>query len=139
MSGENKHAWRTILETLADELDDMSEREIREAFGANEDTDHLWAKDIVMSKLSDAHSVVDASRDALNKQRGGGTPLFGGIPRTVDGRRSLFDTLLAGRFGESDLLVAFRNGQRPSDKDIEGILEDLVELGILKGDDGSAG
>ncbi len=127
------------LEALTDASSEgileMSDKElvaVMKDAGLNPDDEENWVSELIATHVGDIREpVIDASRRALDsimkpaalKQK---------IPATPEERRSLFE-LLISRPGAlpNEMTLAFRDGDKPSDRDIIGLLEDLEELGLL--------
>ncbi|WP_457670740.1 hypothetical protein [Thiolapillus sp.] len=126
------------LETLIDDAVEsvmaMTEEELRQSFheaGTDLETEAAWVAELISSKVTvPKESLVELSRKALDE--GGASKFTFRLPDTVEERRALFDQLRA-RPGLLDpaLMMAFRDANDLSDQDIEGILENLGELGLL--------
>jgi hypothetical protein len=127
---------------LANVLDKLSERVM--SLADNELDEELKAsgkdpKQVVESMRSDISQLIAnnrkqrlrSARVALNNERSESRRSWT-IPADASSRRTLLDQLmLSGRQMPEPLTAAFRDRSSLSDRDIQGILEDLAELGYL--------
>ena len=132
--GDSTTRFEALVDAAADDIIEMSDRNLVSLMqGAELDPvkEASWVADIVSVHTScTSEPLINASKKALDlvsKQ-----PDKKRVPDTPQGRRSLFDRLFntPGALPEN-VTLAFREGSTPSDQDIQGILEDLYELGLL--------
>ncbi len=126
------------LETLIDDAVEsvmaMSEEELRQSFHEADtdlETEAAWVAELISSKVTvPKQSLVELSRKALDE--GGTSKIAFRLPDTVEERRAVFDRLrTCPGLLDPALMMAFRDADDLSDQDIEGILENLGELGLL--------
>lgn len=126
---------QALVDPVADAIIEMSPQEFltfQKSIGLNPDAEQKWVKDLIATVTGTSVSTpIEATQQALQGIRHKKTPPA--IPRSAKDRRSLLERLMRSDNGllPQELTLAFREGKNLSDNDIEGLLEDLADLGIL--------
>lgn len=124
-----------VLDKLSERVMSLADKDLDEELKASGKD----PKQVVESMRADISQLIAnnrkirlrSARVALNKERSEMRRTWT-IPAEASSRRTLLDRLiLSGRQMPEPLTAAFRDRNSLSDRDIQGILEDLGELGYL--------
>lgn len=125
----DQERWQALLDAVSDEITDMPNDMALRELAQDDDVEHV--KSVLEGLLGEAPMTpYEATKAALDEhQKTVTTPT---LPETPEGRRSLLADIMMGNHAWSDAAtLAFRDLSDPSqlsDDEVEGILEDLVEL-----------
>lgn len=128
-----------LLAAVGDDLLNLTGQDLyrlTSSLDLDSDNEAAWVSAAIASHVGEvAEPGIKAAQNALDRAEKSRKSQQA-IPSTPEARRRLFERLrqeLAGTH-EEGLTYAFRDEQELSDRDIEGILEDLESLGVLRND-----
>lgn len=135
-------AEENLDDFFVDQIMSMNDQELRASF---EDTEIDLKDEIAKFKqAADTASLpyrkerLKDSRTELERQinqSSSNSKVLSRLKETGSDIRMKLAQLVAGGQIPAEITMAFRDGEKITDEEVEGILEDLVELGVVKDDD----